>query len=277
MSLDVTYYSFNPTRSDKKLSSTEGQERLLHDLVKSEKQHLTWEQKEEVKKQINLELKDEFQLLYNRVKTRLEGTSLDYPWGSLNEILDFLTEEENVEYEAYSQKYRGLEEKLTKKIKPDSSSKKLVNKKSALELIREIDLEFGSVQNLYREDGVMSENKWLESLCISSLLQAFDIEKEMPNKEELISMYRNLDVEKFEVAAAKLSEEASLHVREATVVLRHFLEEIKPVVLDLSQNQNSLFYVDYGGSIDSFPDTVVKLLDSRARAIFKNFHEQNKL
>lgn len=277
MSIDVTYYSFNPNRSDKKLQSPEGQERLFNALVKSEKDNLNWQEREALKEQVDSQISKELEELTKTIKIRLQNTSLDYDWEGISEIHEFLTEEEKTAYLSYTKKYEEIEMGLIRRAKPETGLKKFTDKESALEWIRQIDLELGAIQNLCREDGIMSENKWLENPCISSLLRAFDIGKELPSKEELILIYQNLNVEKFQIAASGLAKEADLHVREANVVLKHFLEEIKPVVLDLSQNQDSLFYVDYGGSIDSFPDSVDKLLDNRAELIFKKFHEQNRL
>lgn len=271
MSISVTYYSFSPSRADLKWQQ-EGAGAVENILRTISGTHLTWEEISDINKRTEMQFGTKFSELRQEVVKKFKGTSLDYEWEEWDEVIDFMSEKERkslTELNELAEAFKENERKkiLAKKVKPK------INKQDFLFEILSTDLEFGGVSTQDGEEGLFAEEPWVENYCLGALAMIFGFSttNTVPTREEWINLYKDMNTALFVKAVELIADKTNTSKNVANVFLVNYLKEVKPIVKDLAEQTDSIFYADYGGSSDSEPKEVVELLNERAESLYLKY------
>jgi hypothetical protein len=103
------------------------------------------------------------------------------------------------------------------------------------------------------------------------MIFGFSTTNTVPTREEWINLYKHMNTALFVKAVELIADKTNTSKNVANVFLVNYLKEVKPVVKDLAEQTDSIFYADYGGSSDSEPKEVVELLNERAESLYLKY------
>jgi hypothetical protein len=138
--------------------------------------------------------------------------------------------------------------------------------KKLLELITSVDIAYGSLGSGYLENG-----KW-EDDCREALASVFEMKQteNIPLKEEWVRTFTTMTPEKFEKAVQYVSRNNDDESREeARWIFLDYLKEIRPVMKELKELPEAVFFTQGTGGI--CPSKAEKMLEKRAKEIYEKY------
>lgn len=131
-----------------------------------------------------------------------------------------------------------------------------------------LDLDYGSI-SCSPSDEDKSVYTFVESLATAANLEFIN---GILTKENWIKLYSMINKVFLEKAAGILMEETSWPIEDCRAILFDFLHNVRPVVKDLKENDDSIF-ISMVNNEDIEPDNVVQLLNKRAQKHLQNFSD----
>lgn len=124
-----------------------------------------------------------------------------------------------------------------------------------------LDIYYGSVVNEY------FENPKVEDYFLESLIAVYNLktENDVPTREEWIRLFQNISNEKTQEVSERLANQLDWDKNEAECAIKDYLRFVRPVVKDLKENPDSIFFRFYGGAIEVEPKNVEVILLERAK------------
>lgn len=276
MSVDVSYYSFSPSRADKKWKE-EGDEKISELNRIYTRVELDWEESRLVQEKAYEVIKERYEKLETSVRKRYVGTTLDYEWDSLGEVEEFLTDEEKNEIESLLKEKSDYEKQLAAPMldaKKKATPPATVSYEEIVGELQIMDLEFGGVDNGCYPNIIFYENAWLEQYCLDACVEVFSLATEdgVPTKSGWLRLFSELEPTRLEQLETMLINSAELGQSEARESIVSYLKEIRPVVLDLKETGDAVFYRQWGGA-DGDPVSAEKLLQDRAKQLRERYRK----
>lgn len=127
--------------------------------------------------------------------------------------------------------------------------------------LKNLDIYYGSVVNEYFEDPKL-EYTYLETLIAVYNLKT---ENNVPTREEWIRLFQNISNEKIQEMSERLANELNWDKNEAEWAIKDYLRSVRPVVKDLKETPDSIFFRFYGGEIEVEPKNAEIILIERAK------------
>lgn len=143
----------------------------------------------------------------------------------------------------------------------------LRNEDTVLTNLKLLDLNYGSQHCEPTESGK------IEFLIVETLAKAADMRlaNGLLSKEDWIRLYSNIDNDFVARSVGLLTKEIGWTDEESREILLEFLHNVRPVVKNLKENQDSIFIYYADTSDEVAPDSAEEVLVQRARDHLRNF------
>ncbi|MBD3281346.1 hypothetical protein GF391_01225 [Candidatus Uhrbacteria bacterium] len=128
--------------------------------------------------------------------------------------------------------------------------------------VKKIDRYFGLVNN------ILLENPRAEEFLRAALIEVFKLETvpvHFPKRDEWLRIYTEMNKEKLVLLIKLLSKEMNWTEDEARGVIVEFLKELKPLIMDLKEDENTIIISEFDCNPKIDPAVSNQLLDERAK------------
>jgi len=141
---------------------------------------------------------------------------------------------------------------------------------TVLNNLKFLDLFYGSVYtNPTPESGKQ------EYFAHKALIEAANLQHEPDHqpKEDWIKVYSQIDNDFINIATILLAKENGWEHEEGREILLDFLHNVRPVVKDLKENEDSIFITDWDTGWEVLPDSAENFLMQRAKNHLEDFRD----